>query len=239
MEEFLKQNYLIFTFGVEILAAATGLFCFKKYKNTNVKYFIYYLIYIALIELISGYTVYVQEFEFLEDVRIWLKGSPFEKNYWLTTITWKIGGIVFFAFYYSKILINPMFSKIIKNCGICFLAGSLLYCIANLELYVRANLVLIDIFGTLIILLCVIFYFIEIIQSDRILNFYKSFNFYVSSVIFIWWLIITPLIFFHIYYSIADWNFIFLKWQIYLFANMFMYLTFAFALLYCQPSYEE
>ena len=90
-------------------------------------------------------------------------------------------------------------------------------------------------FGALIILLCTIFYFIEILQSEKILIFYKSLNFYISAAIFIWWLIVTPIVFYDIYMSNSDWNFIFLRWQIYLFANIIMYLTFTFALIWYKP----
>ena len=98
---------------------------------------------------------------------------------------------------------------------------------------------ILDILGSLIIFLCTVFYFFEILQSDNILTFYKLLNFYISTAIFIWWLIITPLVFYDIYNSNYDWNFIFLKWQIYLFANIFMYSTFTFALIFCKPEIER
>lgn len=54
------------------------------------------------------------------------------------------------------------------------------------------------------------------LQSETILSFYKSINFYISSTILIWWLVITPLVFFQIYFLNVDWSFIILRWQIYL-----------------------
>ena len=76
------------------------------------------------------------------------------------------------------------------------------------------------------------------LQSYKVLNFYNELYFYISSAFLIWYLITTPLIFYQIYFSTADWSFIFLKWQIFLFANVFMYLTFTFALIYCKPEKE-
>jgi hypothetical protein len=47
------------------------------------------------------------------------------------------------------------------------------------------------------------------------------------------------LVFYDIYNTNGDWNFIFLKWQIYLSANVFMYLTFTFALIFCKPDIKN
>lgn len=93
----------------------------------------------------------------------------------------------------------------------------------------------ITIFGALIVLFGAVSYFIEVLKSDKILDFYKSIDFYISATVFIWWLVITPISFYNIYFTTADWNFIILKWQIYLFANIFMYGMFSFALLWCKP----
>ncbi|RMZ50932.1 hypothetical protein EB822_06015 [Flavobacteriaceae bacterium PRS1] len=73
------------------------------------------------------------------------------------------------------------------------------------------------------------------LQSETILSFYKSINFYISSTILIWWLVITPLVFFQIYFLNVDWSFIILRWQIYLFMNIFMYSSFTIALIWCKP----
>ena len=71
------------------------------------------------------------------------------------------------------------------------------------------------------------------------LAFYKSINFYISIIIFIWWLIVTPLVFFESYNNTSDWSFVFLKWKIKLLSNVFMYLTFTFALIFCGPEQEK
>ena len=75
-----------------------------------------------------------------------------------------------------------------------------------------------------------------------------STTFYISVVIFIWWLIITPLTFYDLFYGsvdlskpfrhpefFGDINYITLRKRIYLFSNIFMYLTFIFALIWCRP----
>ena len=164
-----------------------------------------------------------------------LDDTVFERNFWWSTIFWKVGAILFFAFYYYKILESNVFKNVIKYSGYCFFIFSITYIIFNWDDYFIRFFPIISILGAFIIFLCTIFYFIEILQSDEILTFYKSLNFYISAAIFVWWLIITPLVFYDIYNSHYDWNFIFLKWQIYLFANIVMYSTFTFALIWCRP----
>jgi hypothetical protein len=234
VEQFLRNNYSFLIHLIEIISALIGIICYKKYKHTYVKYFVFYLIYIALIELIGAYPKHLIRLDLFNVI----EGTIFEKNRWWFTIFWKIGGIMFFWFYFQKILKTELYIKVIKYFGLLFLIFSICNIIINFNYFFSHSLPSISIFGTLIILLCTIFYFIEVLQSNRILTFYKSLNFYIAVTIFIWWLIITPLVFYDIYFSTADWDFVILKWQIYLFSNFFMYLIFAIALIVSKPEYD-
>ena len=234
MNEFLLEYKNILTFFIEILAAVTGLLLYKKYKLSAAKYFIWFLIYLTICDFIGGYSKHIKN----EGFFFFLQGTVFEKNYWWSTLFWKIGAIIFFAFYFNRILKTKTFKIIVKFSGYLFFIFSIVYIIINFETYFLTFFPIISILGALIIFLCTVFYFIEVLQSDKILTFYKSLNFYISAAIFIWWLIITPLVFYDIYMSNQDWSFIFLRWQIYLFANVVMYLTFTFALLFCKPEVD-
>lgn len=237
MSEFIKQNYFFITHTIELLAAVIGLLLYKKYKPTAAKYFIYFLVYLTICDFIGLYTKFVKPDKFLN----FLIGTVFEKNYWWTTSYWKVGAILFFAFYYYKILKIKRFRSIIKFNSYIFLVFSIIYIALNWHDFFVRFFPIISILGAVIILMCAVFYFIEILQSDKILTFYRSINFYISSAIFTWWLIITPIVFYDIYYSydiknsFNDRNFAILRQGIYLFANIFMYLTYTFALIWCKP----
>lgn len=236
MVEFLLNNYFWLTFGLEFLAAITGIVLYAKFKRTAGKYFIFFLVSIFVFDFLSGYVLYVRPNKFLH----FLYGTRFQKNHWLTTIYWFIGAIMFFSFYYFKILKNPFFKNTIKFISSGFLVISMVYIALNWELFFIKFFPFIDIFGGIIILLCSMFYFFEVLQSDKILNFYRSLNFYISFTIFFWWLIITPLTFYEVYFSsqvdnTRDMNYVALRNEIFLFANLFMYLTFTFALIWCKP----
>ncbi|KJD34803.1 membrane protein [Tamlana nanhaiensis] len=231
MNDFLFDNYNYLTFFVESLAAFTGILLYKRYSLIKeYKWFIWFLIYLTICDSAGKYVylIYGGVLSFLEDTK-------FVYNYWWSTLFWKIGAVIFFVFYYVEVLNSTLFKKVLKFSGITFLCFSLIYIVLNWEEYFVRSFPVISVLGALIIFMCTIFYFIEVLSSNSILTFYKSLNFYVSTAIFIWWLIITPLVFYDLYHFNGDWNFIFLKWQIYLFANLCMYFTFTFALIYCKP----
>lgn len=235
MEEFLRQNYSFITKSVEIMAAITGLLLLNKYKYSATKYFIYFLVYVAIVELIGAYPRYFATYDFLNEFKTAFKGTLFEHNFWWYNIFWVIGSALFYSFYYIKILKTKLYIKIIKFSSILFFVSSIIYIAMHWHAFFNSSISFIRVFGAMIVLLCVILYFMEVLQSDKILIFYRSINFYISATIFIWWLVITPLTFYNVYYSTADWTFIILRWQIFLMMNIFMYLTFTIVLIWCKP----
>lgn len=236
----LKNNFYLYTI-LEFTAAITGIVCFKKYDKTPVRYFIYFLIFIAFADLLCAYNYFIRPNKFL----YFLKGTKFEKNHWWANIYWVIGAILFYAFYYRKILHTILFKKIIKTLQYAFLIFSIIYIALHWEAFFNSFFVVLDLSGALIIFVCTVFYFIEILSSENILFFYKSINFYISATIFIWWLIIAPMSFYDVYYkyevdkSFYDENFHDLRRLIFLFSNIFMYLTYTFAFIWCKPENES
>jgi hypothetical protein len=231
MNEFLRQNYLLVTHSIELISAVIGLIYLKKFIGTAVIYFIYFLCFIIISEYITTYTLYIENNGFFS----FLKGTIIEKNTWWSTLYWKIGAILFYSFYFRRVLKTNTYVLILKYATYVFLVFSIIFIAFNWQDFFIKPFPIINVLGAVIIFLCATLYFLEVLQSERILTFYKSINFYISATILIWWLIITPLVFYDIYFSTDDWDFVFLKWQIYLFANIFMYLTFTFALIWCKP----
>ncbi len=236
MKEFLLQNNRLLTLIIETIPALTGIILLNRYKDTFVKYFIYFLIYVViLVEFIGGYPRVFVNYEFLNSFVSFIRGTVFERNYWWYTIFWFIGSALFFSFYYQKKLSNNNFRKTLKYITSFFIISSLLYMIIYWSDFYSAFSNYINFFSTGIILLCVIFYFIELLQNDTIIEFNKSILFYISIALLIWLLITTPIAFYNIYFRAEDWNFVILQWQIYLFSNFFLYGMFTFALIWCRP----
>ena len=234
MEEFLKQYYALITYGVELLAAVTGLLCLKKYKTTAAKYFIYFLVYVFILELLGNYP---KALKYIDGAYL-IKDTLIETNYWWFNLFGRIGFSLFLSIIFYNILTIKIYKKIIKHTVSILISIAFLYSFLNFQTIFKTSDIVLTFISLSLILTCLVLYFLEMLQSYKVLNFYNEFYFYISSAFLIWYLITTPLIFYQIYFSTADWSFIFLKWQIFLFANVFMYLTFTFALIYCKPEKE-
>lgn len=235
MSDFFLDNYVLLTHSVEFLAALTGVFFIKKYNHSTAKYFIWFLIYIAVIDLLGGYARYINKI----DVLNFLKDTRFKTSHWWATVFWNIGSALFISFYYSKILNSKFFISIIKIATILFVIGAIVSIILDWSLFFNRYSPFVTVSGAIVILLCTSFHMIEILRDEKIIMFYKSINFFISGTFFIWFIITTPLVLYNAYYSSSDWNFVFFKWQIFLFANLFMYLTFTFSLIYCEPEHKN
>jgi hypothetical protein len=191
-------------------------------------------VYVTLFECLARYTSIIHNNESFFKVEAYLKGTKFEKNYWVYNLFWVFLGTLFLSFYYSKILKTKSFKVIIKAVTAVFLVASLIYIGFHFDSFFNSSVIFLKISALSVIILNIVLYFIEILSGEQILTFYKSFNFYASAALFIWWLVTTPMVFYQIYYSKADWNFIFLRWQIFLTANFFMYSIFTFAFIWCR-----
>jgi len=233
--QFFLNNYSFIIHFVEVLAAVTGLFCLKKFRNTPVIYFICFLVYVAIFELIGAYPVYVEYFESLSKVKELLEGTRLEKNSWFFTILWTIGGAMFYSFYFHKYLESDNSIKILKYITIIFLISSLVYILFHWDAFFVSSLYFVSIFSVLVILLSVVLYFIEVLKSQKLLVFYKSINFYIAAVLLIFLLIKTPLIFYDVYFSRSDMDYLRLKATINILCIVFMYVTFSTALIWCKP----
>lgn len=219
---------------LEIIAAVTGIVLFNKYRHTSAKYFIYFLVYIVAIVVIGKYSYYVRDDGFLN----FLEGTLLEKNYWWFTIFWSIGGTVFFAWYFQKILNSKISKRILKISLVMFLIISVLEIVFTFPKFFNTSLPFNKIASLMLILQCVFYYFLEILKSDKILYFYKSLGFYICCSILLLWLIQTPLVFFEHYFNINDKDYIFLRNVINLIAISSMYIIYTVGLIVSNPDYD-
>lgn len=233
--DFLTKNFSLINDVPLFIAALTGVFVYKKYKNTPVKYFIWFLVYVFMVDFIGGYSGYANKYEFLASFKMLLKDTVFEKNYWWYTIFWSIASIIFIPFYFSKILIEKKHKSIIKYLCIFLLLTSFTVIVLNFERFFVGTYPIIKISDAIIVFVCVGLYFVELLKSDKVLKFYKSIHFYIAAILFIWWLVTTSTVFFESYLNKNDFNYRKMRAFTFMFSNIFMYLSFALALYFCKP----
>tara|TARA_R110002073_G_scaffold240878_2_gene402679 strand:- start:4680 stop:5399 length:720 start_codon:yes stop_codon:yes gene_type:complete len=235
LEDFLKDYYSILNDVVLLLAVIATIFVYKKYKFTHVKYFLWFLVYSFFVDLIGGYTVYVSKYPFFSGIKDALEGTLFEKNYWWYNTFWAIGSALFYSFYFRKVIDTKLYKKILNHSRKIFLVIALGYIVFNINLFFNSSIIVVKILGAIVVLLSTVLFFMEILKSNKVLAFYKTIDFYIASVVFIWFLVRTPIVFYDVYFTTKDWDYVILKSAILLITNMFMYLTFSFALLWCRP----
>lgn len=231
MEEFLKNNYALLNKSIILIAVFFGFIFYRKYKGTAAIIFIKIVFTLFVIDLIGSYTRLYGVFDFFKPV----SSSIFRKNYWWFTLTWDIGVITLFSILYQKIIENKNFKFILKIITLIYICFAIIFLLINYQGLFHKTFPLLQILGAIIILLCCSFYLFELMKSDSILNIQTNLYFYITVGIFMWWIILTPLSFYDLYFVNADWNFIILKWQMYLFANFFMYTAFTIGLIVSKP----
>ena len=220
-------------------SVVTGIITYKKYKNSPSRYVIWFLAYAYLVSVTMAYTRYVYSYEFLHTVRDYLLGTFFEKNVWLSTLFWRIGATLFILFIYFKHFEKRAFKIIVRFISVLFFVISIALIFIDFSRLSKGYYEFHQVGSMTCILICVGLYFIELIQSERILNFNRLLMFYVSCAFLFFYLIINGLIFYERYFTIYDMTYVYLRTNIYLFANIFMYSMFTFALLWCRPQKDQ
>lgn len=234
MDEFLKENYSLLTYSVELLPVIVGLMLFKKYKKSPAKFIIYFLCFALFVDLIGSYPQVLKA----NDLFYLIEGTLIERNYWWFHFFWWCGLSFFVYFINYKVIRNIKLRAIIRYAYYFYLLQVALALIFRFEYLFAPDERVIKIASLWIVLLSIIVYFFEVLTSNRIVHFYKSIYFYFNATIFVWVLIMVPLDFFETYFNTKDWNYVFFKWKIYLGLNIFLYLTMTFALLYSRPEKE-
>lgn len=231
MEKFFIENYSYLTYFVELVAVIAGIITYKKYKGTPATFFIKIIWFSFFIELIGSYSNYYNTFEFLKPIL----NSIFKVNYWWYTLTYLIGVVISISIFYQKILENIRFKLFLKYLTVAYFLSAVIYLLINPDLFFSQIPPVISILAGILVLTSCVLYLIELLLTDKIINFYKSVYFYITVGLFFWWIVVTPLTFYDVYMVNSDWKYILLKWQVFLSLNFMMYIVFAVGLLISKP----
>lgn len=226
-----ESPYLVLLILVEIVAAITGIFCLKKYRSSKMRYFIYFLICIAFFSCLMTYTYSVR----FNGVLSFLETTKIRVNYWLSTLYWNIGAMLFYSCFFCQFIKKKSYVKLIRWLSIAFLLFAIIIIIAQFDKFFISQYVSLRIAGNLLLIISISLYFIEVLQSDKLLMFYKSNIFYIASIVFIWLLVTMPLSFYNHYHNLQDPVYVELRSAIYFYVNFFMYIGFTIILLFGKP----
>lgn len=234
MLKFLTDNFNFITYGFEIVTALIAILAYRKYKNSATKYFIYFLVYIVFVELVGASFVYFPTFPIIS----YLRSLGFRSTSWYN-LFWMFGSLLFILHYYSNILkirLNVLMIKILTFLFVFLFLG---HVFLNFNAFLKSHSPIYQLLGAFATFICVSLFFLEFIKREIVVNAFKTFSFYASAGLFIWWLVITPMLFFDIYNTENDWDFVNLKRRIFLFTNIFMYTCFAIGLIISKPELKN
>lgn len=165
-----------------------------------------------------------------------IEGTPFERNLWWYN-SYHVVKFAVFYFYFSMQFRSIGKRKAFQVIGALFVFILILYLIFSGEFFTQQSTL--DAIGsTLLLMIIILTYYIELLKSNRILYFYKSLPFYVSIGLLIWHLSVAPILIYNIYFSTQSPNFMALHGIILLIANIVLYSTFILGFLVCAKMRE-
>ncbi len=157
----------------ELLAAVIGTIYFYKYKHTSLKYFLYLLWYITITEFFNWY---IDENNITSLLYIDDKGK--EYNYWLINILDTVSFLVYYYIYF-KWITDKKFKSWIKRFAILYVLLSIVNWrfVQNFFTELQSYLFIV---GAIFLIISILFYFIELLKSEKIVVFHKNLLFWVS-----------------------------------------------------------
>lgn len=216
---------------LEIGAAVAGTFFLKKIKDPprGSGLIISYLWLVVFVEFVGLYPAYAY---FSNYTRLaFIEGTPFERNYWWFNI-YNVVKILMLSYFFILQLVSPYKQKLFR-----FLTWiitftfilDLLYSGSFFTQYPMYTVVM----GALYIILLILMYLKELMESDRILHFYKSIAFYISIGMLVWHAIVTPLHIYSKYFSRSSPEFLAVHSIILHWANVILYGIMILGFLVC------
>ncbi|WP_299779805.1 hypothetical protein [uncultured Formosa sp.] len=235
MGDFFLKYYSELTKGFEYTALIIGLVTYRKYKNTPIKYFILFIFYSVFVEIGGSIPIHLNPGGVFENYGYLLKYKFFYSNYWWYGLFWTIGSVLFWSFFYQQIIHIKNYKTVLNFSTYVFVVCISIYTLIHIDQFFKTVLTFNKMFGSIIILIAIVLYFLNVLQSDIILSFYKSIYFYISMSLFFWWIITMPLYFYQKFVFVDSTELIKLISLTRLFANAIMYGTFTLALAFCKP----
>ena len=162
------RNFIVFS---ELLSATIGTIYFYKYKHTPLKYFLFLLWYITITECIGWYARN-------NSVLVFFDKDGVSYNLWLFNLLYFILFVVIFMIY-LKIINNSKQKKIIK----VFILSYILISIINwtfIQSFAFEMSELPYVAGSIFLIITIMFYFTQLLKSDRIIIFHKTLLFWIS-----------------------------------------------------------
>ncbi|MCK0129971.1 hypothetical protein MWU59_00500 [Flavobacteriaceae bacterium F08102] len=155
----------------ELLAAISGTITYYKYRHTPVKYFLWLLWYIVLTEFVGSWAI---KYDFL----IFKDEHGVKYNLWMINLLYLIFYPTCFYIYHQTVT-SLRYKFWIKLFFIAYLILSLINW-TFIQNFIFSWSELPFITGSLMLVVSIIFYFIELLRSEKIIIFHRMLFFWIS-----------------------------------------------------------
>lgn len=216
---------------LELIAAIAGVFYVRKVKPDKGKFFfVIFLWFTLVVDMMGSYSgiAYFTEYK----VFGFVKGTVFSNNYWLFNIYILVSNLFFIWFFRNEIS-NNNYSKLLLFLSIVmaitvtidFFMGNYFHTISRVS----------TIFGSLLMLLAILLFYMDLLASEKLLSLKYNLPFYISVVLLIHTLCTTPLDFLSNYFKTSTGNDLFVSFRVstFFFLNILLYLTYTIAFIQC------
>ncbi len=214
----------------ELIAAVAGTFYISRYRvDRSTRYLVFFLWFTVFVEVIFGWLpTFVETFDFFK----FLEDTIFAHNKWIYN-TFEVISSLFYLLYFA----NLIESKRNQVVGVNIIAVYLVFSVFNLafsDVFFTSSSASNSIFGTLLLVLFIMYFYFQMLQSDKILDFYKSIPFYVSIGALVFHLIVNPIFIYEHYYSHSvSSEFVRVFLTILTIVNIFMYSCYTIGFIVC------
>ena len=199
---------------LEVTAAIVGIIKFKKFKNSYWKWFIYYLVFIAISELLSMFVFCYYE--------------PFMSNYYSYFVIPLEFTTIFWLYSYKSLNNKKLFWISI---GIYLISLLPYYMLEDNKMVKSLNFTI----GGFMMSIMIILEYNKQMKSDDILKFRENMMFYINAAVGLFYVGTLP--FFAFYNLIVnDFVFFYDYYIFFLITNILMYTLFSIALLWGKPN---
>ncbi len=221
--------YLILINFFELLAAVVGTVYITKYRVDKIsRYFVYFLWVTVLFDtFFSWFPFLIFNHESLH----FLKNTFLYENHW----AYNSYDIISFSFYLFLFL-NYIESLKVKKIGFYVILIFIITSLLNLAfsgVFFKSPALYSLIIGTLLLLIFIVYFYFQVLQSDKILDFYKILVFYISVGTLVYHILVNPIFIYGEYYSEESPNYHKIYRSILTFANIFMYTCYIIGFLVC------
>ncbi len=215
---------------IELLAALAGSYFILKTKpKTRDRYLVLYLWITFIVEVIGAYApiAYFTEYKYFAFV----EDTPFRRNHWLYNL-YTLYSYLFLSCYFILQLRNKKWKLILNVILVLFGISALLNLIFS-GVYFDGEAQFTLLIGTLILVISIILFYFELLQSDLILQLKKFLPMYISVGILVFSLCVTPVDIFSKYFNVENTVYVDLRNNVFLYTNIFMYSMFTIGFIIC------